>query len=172
MQEGTMSMPINFLCSGYYKNPTSFKGSERSATSLNNDKSSIFYINDFHGKSINIERTVAASNAFDSNVQPNTDVLKLSSGDIQLGEPVNPNRVMVEAQNVMGIMASAMGNHEYDTPEHIKELIPHMGYKLLACNINVKPENPLYDKVQKSYIQEVNGTKYGIIGVTPVDLVV
>lgn len=165
-----MSMPINFLCSGYYKNPTSFKGSERSATSLNNDKSSIFYINDFHGKSINIERTVAASNAFDSNVQPNTDVLKLSSGDIQLGEPVNPNRVMVEAQNVMGIMASAMGNHEYDTPEHIKELIPHMGYKLLACNINVKPENPLYDKVQKSYIQEVNGTKYGIIGVTPVDL--
>ena len=135
-----------------------------------NDKTSIFYINDAHGKSINIERTVTASNAFDANVPKNTDVLKLSSGDIQLGEPLNANRVMVEAQNIMGIMASATGNHEYDSPTHIKELIPHMGYKMLACNVNIKPENPLYEKVEKSYIQEVNGTKYGIIGVAPVDL--
>lgn len=135
-----------------------------------NDKTSIFYINDIHGKSINVERTVAASHVFDMSVKPNCDILKLSSGDIQLGEPVKPNRVMVEAQNIMGIMASAMGNHEYDTPEHINELIPHMDYKLLACNVNIKPDNPLYEKIEKSYIQEVNGTKYGIIGVTPVDL--
>jgi len=146
---------------------------QRSFTSKNgekNNKTSIFYINDSHGKSINIERTVTASNAFDARIPTNTDVLKLSSGDIQLGEPLKSNRVMVEAQNIMGIMASAMGNHECDTPENIKELIPHMGYKLLACNINIKPENPLYEKVEKSYIQEVNGTKYGIIGIAPVDL--
>ena len=87
-----------------------------------------------------------------------------------MGEPLKANRVMVEAQNIMGIMASAMGNHEYDTPTHIKELIPHMGYKMLACNIHMQPDNPLYGKVEKSYIQEVNGTKYGIIGATPVDL--
>ena len=134
-------------------------------------RTSIFYINDFHGKSINMERTVTASNAFDHFVPSvPTDKLKLSSGDIQLGEPVPANRVMVEAQNIMGIMASAMGNHEYDTPEHIAELIPHMGYKMLACNINIKPDNPLYKKVEKSYIQEVNGNRYGIIGVSPVDL--
>lgn len=135
-----------------------------------NDKTSIFYINDIHGKSINVERTVAASHVFDMNKQPDCDVLKLSSGDIQLGEPVNPNRVMIEAQNIMGIMASAMGNHEYDTPNHINDLIPHMNYKLLACNVNIQPDNPLKNKIEKSYIQEVNGTKYGIIGVTPVDL--
>lgn len=151
-------------------------GLHRTSTNLNgrkNDKTSIFYINDAHGKSINIERTVAASKVFDNFVsdKKNTvDVLKLSSGDIQLGEPLTSNRVMVEAQNIMGIMASAMGNHEYDTPSHIKELIPHMGYKMLACNINLQPDNPLYGKVEKSYIQEVNGTKYGIIGATPVDL--
>ena len=163
-------MQVNRLCSINYINSTAFKGLGAVGANTQNDKTSIFYINDFHGKSINIERTISASNAFDAQKEPNTDVLKLSSGDIQLGEPVNPNRVMVEAQNIMGIMASAMGNHEYDTPDYIKELIPHMGYKLLACNISIKPENPLYDKVQKSYIQEVNGTKYGIIGVTPVDL--
>lgn len=149
---------------------------QRTSTNLNrakNDKTSIFYINDAHGKSINIERTVAASKAFDAYVSDKkntTDVLKLSSGDIQLGEPLTANRVMVEAQNIMGIMALAMGNHEYDTPNNIKELIPHMGYKMLACNVNIKPDNPLYGKIEKSYIQEVNGTKYGIIGATPVDL--
>ncbi len=135
------------------------------------DRTSIFYINDFHGKSINMERAVTASNAFDHFVPSiPTDKLKLSSGDIQLGEPAPANKVMVEAQNIMGIMASAMGNHEYDTPSHIAELIPLMGYKMLACNINIKPDNPLYGKVEKSYIQEINGNKYGIIGATPVDL--
>ncbi len=145
-------------------------GDSTNFSGQNNDKTSIFYINDIHGKSINVERTITASNAFDSFVRQNTDVLKLSSGDIQLGEPLNTNHVMVEAQNIMGIMASAMGNHEYDTPDYIQELIPHMGYKLLACNIDIAPNNPLSKKVEKSYIQQVNGTKYGIIGVTPVDL--
>ena len=134
-------------------------------------RTSIFYINDYHGKSINIERTITASRAFDSfTPSAKTDKLKLSSGDIQLGEPLAANKVMVEAQNIMGIMASAMGNHEYDMPKHISELIPHMGYKMLACNINIQPDNPLYEKVEKSYVQEVNGNKYGIIGITPVDL--
>ena len=135
------------------------------------DRTSIFYINDFHGKSINMERTITASRAFD-HFTPSvpTDKLKLSSGDIQLGEPVPANTVMIEAMNIMGIMASAMGNHEYDTPDHIEELIPHMGYKMLACNINIKPDNPLYKKVEKSYIQEINGNRYGIIGASPVDL--
>lgn len=135
------------------------------------DRTSIFYINDFHGKSINMERTVTASYAFDHFVPSvPTDKLKLSSGDIQLGEPVEANKVMVEAQNIMGIMASAMGNHEYDTPNHIAELIPQMGYKMLACNIHIKPDNPLYKKVESSYVQEINGNRYGIIGVSPVDL--
>ena len=152
------------------------QGLQRTSTNLNghekNDKTSIFYINDAHGKSINIERTVAASNVFDVFVKDkkDVDVLKLSSGDIQLGEPLIANRVMVEAQNIMGIMATAMGNHEYDMPGHIKDLIPHMDYKVLACNVHIDKNNPLYDKIEKSYIKEINGTKYGIIGVTPVDL--
>lgn len=165
-------MPVNSVNPIFKQTAVNEQLPNTSTNKLNgqNNKTSIFYINDVHGKSINIERTVAASRAFDALVKPEYDVLKLSSGDIQLGEPVNPNRVMIEAQNIIGIMASAMGNHEYDTPDNIKDLIPHMNYKLLACNVNIQPDNPLYDKIEKSYIQEVNGTKYGIIGVTPVDL--
>lgn len=167
-----MIMPINASQTNYLNATVQKYGLAEGKTEPNKPvRTSIFYINDFHGKSINIERTITASRAFDSFTKSeNTDKLKLSSGDIQLGEPLEANKVMVEAQNIMGIMASAMGNHEYDMPKHISELIPHMGYKMLACNINIQPDNPLYDKVEKSYVQEVNGNKYGIIGITPVDL--
>ena len=40
----------------------------------NNVKTSIFYINDYHGKSINMERTVTASNAFDARTKKQKDV--------------------------------------------------------------------------------------------------
>ena len=161
-----MIMPINASQTNFLNATVQKYGLAEGKTEPNKPvRTSIFYINDFHGKSINIERTITASRAFDSFTKSeNTDKLKLSSGDIQLGEPLEANKVMVEAQNIMGIMASAMGNHEYDMPKHISELIPHMGYKMLACNINIQPDNPLYDKVEKSYVQEVNGNKYGIIG--------
>ena len=173
MPKGTNQMitPVNVLQTNLISQALLKKSPDGKTEANQPLRTSIFYINDFHGKSINMERTITASNAFDSFVPSvPTDKLKLSSGDIQLGEPAPANQVMVEAQNIMGIMASAMGNHEYDTPSHIAELIPLMGYKMLACNVNIKPDNPLYGKVEKSYIQEINGNKYGIIGATPVDL--
>ena len=173
MHKGTNQMitPINASQTNLVNQALLKKTSDGKTEANQPVRASIFYINDFHGKSINMERAIAASRIFDSFIpSQKIDKLKFSSGDIQLGEPLSANKVMVEAQNIMGIMASAMGNHEYDMPKHISELIPHMGYKMLACNINIKPDNPLYNKIQKSYIQEVNGHKYGIIGITPVDL--
>ena len=146
MLKGTnqMIMPVNALQSNLLFKAIQSKLPDGKTEANQQVRTSIFYINDFHGKSINIERTITASRAFD-HFEPSlpTDKLKFSSGDIQLGEPVEANKVMVEAQNIMGIMASAMGNHEFDMPDHISELIPHMGYKMLACNINIKPDNPL-----------------------------
>ncbi len=135
-------------------------------------RTSIFYINDFHGKSINIERTMTASNAFD-NFKPSaqTDKLKFSSGDILLGEIEKVNQVAVAGENALGIMASAVGNHEYDMPKSIGKLIPDMKFNLLACNIDIRPEYPMSKKVHKSYIQEKNGHRYGVIGTSPTDLI-
>lgn len=163
---------------GLQQNSTNKKGTDNNSTPQKLSggvdsfvRASIFYINDFHGKSINMERAMTASNSFDAYVpSKQTDKLKLSSGDIMLGEVLKANQVAVQAQKAMGIMASAMGNHEYDMPKHVAEIIPTIGFKLLACNVNIKPDNPLSKKVEKSYIQEVNGHKYGIIGATPVDL--
>ena len=166
-----MIMPVNKVQSNILSTANKYSTDGRAETEKP-VKTSIFYINDFHGKSINIERTITASRAYDKFISSKNDVdiLKLSSGDIQLGEPLESNKVMVEAQNIIGIMASAVGNHEFDMPDRIADLIPHMGYNLLACNIDIKPDNPLYNKVKKSTVQTINGNKYGIIGVSPVDL--
>ena len=64
-----------------------FLSENRQRDNLQPVRASIFYINDLHGKSINIERTMTASNAFDNFTPSNpTDKLKFSSGDILLGE--------------------------------------------------------------------------------------
>ena len=151
------------------------KNAELSANTNNNVKTSIFYINDYHGKAINMERTVTASRSFDSFVKQKKDageldVLKLSSGDIMLGEAEKVNEVAVNFQNIIGITASALGNHEYDMREAVGKLIPRMNYTLLADNVKIKPENPYATKVEKSYIEEHNGHKYGIVATTPTDL--
>ena len=151
------------------------KNAELSANKNNRVKTSIFYINDYHGKSINMERTVTASRAYDSFIKTKkdngeVDVLKLSSGDIMLGEVEKVNNVAMSFQNIIGVTASAMGNHEYDMPDKIGNLIPKMKYKLLAANVKINQDNPLSKKVEKSYIEEHNGHKYGIIATTPTDL--
>ncbi|MBP3821387.1 5'-nucleotidase C-terminal domain-containing protein [bacterium] len=135
-------------------------------------KTSIFYINDFHGKTINMERTVSASNCFDAKNKnrKDLDTLKLSSGDIMLGENITTNKISVIFQNVIGVDASTLGNHEFDIQENAKYIIPDIKYDVISSNIKINPENPLSKVVKSSVIEEKNGNKYGIIGITPIDL--
>ena len=132
-------------------------------------KTSIFYINDFHGKSISMERAISASKNFDTN-NTDTDTLKFSSGDIMIGEGENTNKIAANFQNIISINAAAMGNHEFDMQERLPHVLPEIKYTMLANNIKISKSNPLHNKV-KSYITiEENGNKYGIIGTTPIDL--
>lgn len=167
-----MITPVNLNSANLVQRAVLNKTEKRQGDESQPARASIFYINDYHGKSINLERTMTASNAYD-NFKPSapTDKLKFSSGDIMLGEIENVNKVAVAGENALNIMASAMGNHEYDMPKSVHKLIPDMKYKLLACNIDIRREYPLSKKVEKSYIQEINGNKYGVIGTSPTDLI-
>ncbi len=138
----------------------------------NNIKTSIFYINDYHGKSINMERTVTASNIFDSKNKDKKDVdtLKLSSGDIMIGEDFKTNELAVMFQNTVGITSSAIGNHEYDMQANVRTILPQIKYNLLASNVKINPRSPWYRKTMPSTIEVHNGHKYGIIGTSPIDL--
>ena len=142
-----------------------------------------FYINDVHGKMTNMERIYNISKEFDNTASDvmspkfftnNTNVskFKVSSGDVILGEEIIPNTVASQFLNWSGFLASALGNHELDVtkPENFAKLLGESSYKMLAANVDVKPESPLADKIHKSIITEKDGIKYGIIGIAPPDM--
>lgn len=146
---------------------------QNSPNSSDYTRTSIFYVNDYHGRAINMERTITASNEFDRFVPTEkTDKLKLSSGDIMLGEDSLINTVAATFLKLIGVTASAVGNHECDTkPDEIKNLFPSLSYNLLACNLKNKDNNDDFHKyIKSSVIEEHNGNKYGIIGTVPSDL--
>lgn len=138
-----------------------------------NIKTSIFYINDYHGKSINMERTITASRAFDARnkgKESEVDTFKLSSGDIMIGEDFKTNELAIMFQNIIGVLASAVGNHEYDMQENVGSVLPLVKYKLLANNVKINSHNPYSNSIVSSEIIEKNGHKYGVIGASPIDL--
>ena len=149
----------------------SFK-TNRQQTDKYTTKASIFYINDVHGQNIRMERLLNAVNQFDT-FTPSADVdkMKFASGDIMLGEDIKHLQVGNKFLNLGGFMANVLGNHECDepTPEFVN-IIKDKTYRLLGLNLNPTPDNPLRKYIEKSYIQEVNGNKYGVIGLVPTDL--
>lgn len=142
---------------------------------------SIFYVNDDHSNIANIEKLKSAADQFDAantdtfTPSAKTDKLKLSSGDFCLGSDSKQIKYDVLAQNEMGIMASALGNHELDSLKKvIGQALKDKNYQLLALNLEIpetsEENKALKKEITKSYIQEVNGTKYGIIGLAPFNL--
>lgn len=142
-------------------------------TPTNTTKTSIFYINDVHSNLSNIERLKSASDEFDAFVSSEkTDKLKFSSGDIGVGRDPTFSKLGVTFQNVTGIMASAGGNHEFDlNKKDLAEILKDAKYKFLGLNVEIAQDSEeniaLRKDIIKSYVQEQNGTKYGVIGLFP-----
>ena len=143
-----------------------------------------FYINDVHGKMTNMERIYNMTEEFDrSNPKaitnfykdaPQGDIskFKVSSGDIILGANYTHNQVANQFLNWSGFIASALGNHELDIvdPTKMAALLDNANYKILAANIDVDKNSPVYGRIQKSMVVEKDGEKYGLIGIAPSDM--
>lgn len=165
-----INTPQSNLISQYLRRNNSSFGCLPGET--NNTRTSIFYVNDFHGKAQNMERAVTASQIFDRfTPSKGIDKLKLSSGDIMLGEDVGINTVAKNFLKFIGVTATAVGNHECDLKsEDFKNLMSDVKYNMLACNLKTKEPSPISEKVKSSIIEEHNGNKYGIIGTMPSDI--
>lgn len=163
------SRPTN-LISSYVRQNHSKK--DNSPNSPEYTRTSIFYVNDFHGRAVNMERAITASNAFDSYVPSNTDKLKLASGDIMLGEDSLINKIAVNFMKFIGVTACAVGNHECDMKQdEFNKIYPTLPYALLACNLKSEDKTDDFNKhIKSSIVEEHNGNKYGIIGTVPTDL--
>jgi 5'-nucleotidase len=111
-------------------------------------------------------------NFFQNTTDDKIEKFKVSSGDIFIGANRNNNKVASQFLNWSGFVASALGNHEMDVtePGDLSELINNSGCKMLALNVDVKPESPLNGRFQKSIVVEKGGEKYGIMGIAPSDM--
>lgn len=138
-------------------------------------RTSIFYINDIHSNLQNLERLKSASDEFDTfTPAEKTDKLKFAAGDVGVGRDANFNKVGVFFENSTGIMASAGGNHEFDlNKKDLVEVLKDAKYKFMGINAEIPQDSEinktLSKDIIKSYIQEQNGDKYGIIGLLPFD---
>lgn len=138
-------------------------------------RTSIFYVNDVHSNLNNIAKLKSAADAFDAfTPSEKTDKLKFSSGDIGVGRDKKFSKVGVVFQNSAGIMASAGGNHEFDLKkEELVEVLKDAKYKFLGLNVDVPQDSEVNKELRKdiikSYIQEQNGEKYGVVGLMPFD---
>lgn len=143
-----------------------------------------FYVNDVHGKMTNMERIYNISKEFDktqaSDIAPNfwssstgnISKFKVSSGDIILGANYTHNQVANKFLNWSGFIATALGNHELDVvdPGNLAKLLSDAKYKMLAINVDIDKNSPMYGRIEKSMVVEDNGEKYGIIGIAPPDM--
>lgn len=165
------SRPTNLIATYLRQNNSQAIDKQPNGSGYTN--TSIFYVNDFHGRAINMERTITASNAFDRYVPSNgVDKLKLASGDIMLGEDNLINKVAATFMKFIGVTASAVGNHECDVkPKDMHNVFKALPYSLLACNLKSKDnDDDFHNFVKSSLVEEHNGNKYGIIGTVPTDL--
>ncbi|MEI7473914.1 MAG: 5'-nucleotidase C-terminal domain-containing protein [bacterium] len=147
-------------------------------TSDTDVKTAIFYINDIHGQMSKLDKIKYASDCFSKAYQndKSVDTLKLSGGDIKIGQEESKNNIMVEFLNMIGIDYSVLGNHEFDCG--VSALAKHISkakFKFIASNLNLNGNKPLQEafnskKLVESDVITQNGHSYGIIGAVPVDI--
>jgi len=172
-----MISPVNFYKTISYVN---FRSKDVNGNSENQKpkqektaKASIFYINDLHGNINNMSKIYNAKNSFDKLNHEGQDVFCLASGDISASDNNALVKISSTFMKSINLDANVIGNHELDAnPQEVYDLNKDYGYTLLgALNMTYKNQNnPLESIVAKSIIKEINGNKYGIIGIIPPDL--
>ncbi len=132
----------------------------------------LLYTNDWHGQTDNLGGILGASLQFDSSTKGTKfDTLKLIAGDSWSGGNTKKNQLILNLMNYMGFDACAIGNHELDAGfKAFKDTIKNTSYtKFVSSNLTTS-DNKGAEGIASSIIKEENGNKYGIIGLSPLDL--
>ncbi|GIV97040.1 MAG: multifunctional 2',3'-cyclic-nucleotide 2'-phosphodiesterase/5'-nucleotidase/3'-nucleotidase [Herpetosiphonaceae bacterium] len=97
-------------------------------------------------------------------------VLLLDAGDIFQGTLYfNQYEGLADAwfYNELGYDGAAVGNHEFDRgPEALARFIDAINFPMLSANIEVAETSPLYDKIYRWVIFDIDGQEVGVFGLT------
>lgn len=98
--------------------------------------------------------------------------LVLNAGDDFQGTPISNftrGRSQIEILNSYNLDAFVLGNHEFDYSQYsLDSALGHAYFDFLSCNVYMKSKNKLMG--EPFVVKEVNGVKFGIIGLTLPDL--
>ncbi len=101
------------------------------------------------------------------------EVVILDAGDEFQGTLISnqfQGKSVVEAYNLIGVTASAVGNHEFDFGmPALRERMAQANYPILAANIFKKGTRERPDWARASVIVDQGGIKIGIIGLATID---
>lgn len=131
----------------------------------------ILSINDFHGslkasgKNVGIAKLVGEVKKAKA---ANPDTIFVAAGDLFQGSAESNllyGKPVSEAMKEAGLVASAIGNHEYDWGiDKIEGWAKDGGFDFLAANIYDKTTNKPVDYAKPYKIVEIDGVKVGFIG--------
>ncbi len=100
-------------------------------------------------------------------------LLLLDAGDCFKGTPVGiltKGKAVIEAMNLLGYDAMAIGNHEYDEGvENLRRLSRLANFPMLSANTLDAKTGKQVDYAKSYIIKEVCGLKVAIIGITTAD---
>ena len=134
----------------------------------------VFYINDTHGEIDKVSKLKTAHDDF-RNKNRHKTALTLGAGDLYLGSDDKRNSVMTKIYNSINLNYNTAGNHEYDAgSDKYAELMKEAKFKTVVSNINFPEDNKLSERLKDKKLVKYdiclkNGTKFGILGVSPSD---
>ncbi len=131
----------------------------------------IFAVNDMHATIDNFPKLAFIVDSLRA-IYP--DMLLVSAGDIQTGNPVNdqfPEKGLpvIELMNAVGFNLSALGNHEFDTsPEGFSNLTHKANFDFICANVSM---NDSYDISLNPYkiVTLPNGLKLAFLGLLQIN---
>lgn len=101
--------------------------------------------------------------------QEDPETMYFDAGDMMQGTPyynIYKGVVEVELMNMQGLIATTLGNHEFDNGmESLDSILQARKFKVLCCNYDCTG-TPLERDVEESMILERKGVKIGVTGVS------
>ncbi len=106
------------------------------------------------------------------NLNKNYNTILLDGGDCYQGTPISSitrGFSQIEILNMFNLDAFVIGNHEFDYGQYsLDSALMLAEFDYLSANVFFKPRNSTFGKPFK--IENINGIKIGIIGITALDL--
>lgn len=137
------------------------------------DRLRIVYTNDWHENYPFASRVVSAFQRFGEEArQQGIDVLKLSAGDWNVSNESEQMDLDVGLNNMLGIHASTLGNHEFDPGSSaLAKGLASAKFPSVATNVHVPPNSALYQRYLEQKLvtgplvmTTPQGIRYGMVG--------